>query len=416
MASEERGVKARLGMASSDSPAIADTALLTEATVVTYVLGLGDKTPLSPSPPHTVTEITDGNLNYAWAVRDGSGGGVFVKQAPPYIKCLGADYGLPAERMLLESAALDLYGRVAPGTVPRHLHLDPQRCVMVLELLDGYELMRTALRAGHADAKHAIEVGKFMGLTHKATHRDRVPAAERAALEAKFANATMCGITADYVFTKPLDADDPTNKCSAHVVTLAAELRADDELRRGVAELREIFLSEKECLIHGDLHTGSVMVPAAGSSGAAKVIDGEFAFYGPAAFDVGTFVAHIVFSLLSVDADARHEAPHLQMIDMALRAYAAEMGMVEPGSADSSSDDDRLFIERAAGFAGCELIRRVIGAAHVDDLELMPAGTAGEERGDSEWAALTLGMQLVKTRSTGSAKLEERIETLLVYP
>ena len=110
----------------SDSPA--DTALLTEATVVTYVLGLGDKTPLSPSPPHTVTEITDGNLNYAWAVRSSSGGGVFVKQAPPYIKCLGADYGLPAERMLLESAALDLYGSVAPGTVPRHLHLDPQRC------------------------------------------------------------------------------------------------------------------------------------------------------------------------------------------------------------------------------------------------------------------------------------------------
>ena len=162
-------------------------------------------------------------------MRDSSGGGVFVKQAPPYIKCLGADYGLPAERMLLESAAIDLYGRVAPGTVPRHLHLDPQRCVMVLELLDGYELMRTALRAGRADSTlaefndfcmHASEVGTFMGRTHKATHRDRVPAAERAALEAQFANATMCGITADYVFTKPLDAADPTNKCSAAVAGL----------------------------------------------------------------------------------------------------------------------------------------------------------------------------------------------------
>ena len=395
----------------SDSPAIADTALLTEATVVTYVLGLGDKTPLSPSPPHTVTEITDGNLNYAWAVRDGSGGGVFVKQAPPYIKCLGADYGLPAERMLLESAALDLYGRVAPGTVPRHLYLDPQRCVMLLELLDGYELMRTALRAGRCDAKRAWEVGKFMGLTHKATHRDRVPATERAALEAQFANATMCGITADYVFTKPLDAADPTNKCSAAVAELAATLRADDELRRGVAELRENFLTVKECLLHGDLHTGSVMVPAAGSSGAAKVIDGEFAFYGPAAFDVGTFVAHIVFSLLSVDADATAERPHYEMINMALRAYAAEVGMVEPGlPTTSASDDERLFIERAAGFAGCELIRRVIGAAHVDDLELMPPGA---QREVAEQAALKLGMSLVKTRSTGSANLVERIEKVL---
>ena len=36
------------------------------------------------------------------------------------------------------------------------------------------------------------------------------------------------------------------------------------------------------------------------------MIDGEFAFYGPAAFDVGTFVAHIVFSLVSVRADAEN--------------------------------------------------------------------------------------------------------------
>ena len=257
----------------------------------------------------------------------------------------------------------------------------------MLELLDGYELMRTALRAGRTDAKHAAEeVGKFGASRTRRTAR--VSAAERAALEAQDANATMCGITADYVFTKPLDADDPTNKCSAHVADLAAELRADDELRRGVAELREVFLSEKECLIHGDLHTGSVMVPAAGS-GAAKVIDGEFAFYGPAAFDVGTFVANIAFALVSVgdDADARKRC--LQMIDMATQTYADEMGMTK-------SDDQAIFNERVAGFAGCELIRRVIGAAHVDDLELMPPGT---QRDAAERAALNLGMQLVKTRS-----------------
>ena len=271
--------------------------------------------------------------------------------------------------------------------------------VAALRCADAAELNRT----------FGEGAGTFMGEVQRQTHAALLPEAERAALERRFSNADMCGITADYVFSKPLDADDPTNKCSAHVADLAAELRADDELRRGVAELREVFLSEKECLIHGDLHTGSVMVPAAGSSGTAKVIDGEFAFYGPAAFDVGTFVANIAFALVSVgdDADARKRC--LQMIDMATQTYADEMGMTK-------SDDQAIFNERVAGFAGCELIRRVIGAAHVDDLELMPAGTAGEERGDSEWAALTLGMQLVKTRSTGSAKLEERVETLLVYP
>ena len=170
----------------------------------------------------------------------------------------------------------------------------------------------------------------------------------------------------------------------------------DRDLHGCVAELRENFLTVKECLLHGDLHTGSVMVPAAGSSGAAKVIDGEFAFYGPAAFDVGTFVANIAFSFLSRlldDDDAREQ--HLQMIRMTWLAYAAEVNMLG-GSAYWSDDDKRLFVERAAGFAGCELIRRVIGAAHVDDLELMPPGT---QRDAAERAALNLGMQLVKTRS-----------------
>ena len=89
-------------------------------------------------------------------------------------------------------------------------------------------------------------------------------------------------------------------------------------------------------------------------------------------------------------------------------ARGAEMG-VEPR--DAWSDDDmRLFVERAAGFAGCELIRRVIGAAHVDDLELMPAGA---QREVAEQAALKLGMSLVKTRSAGSANLVERIEKVL---
>ena len=95
------------------------------------------------------------------------------------------------------------------------------------------------------------------------------------------------------------------------------------------------------------------------------------------------------------------------MIQAVWLDYKTEMGMGEPGSADSYSSDERLFIERATGFAGCELIRRVIGAAHVDDLELM---LPGQKRDAAERAALKLGMLLVKTRSTGPTELAERIE------
>jgi 5-methylthioribose kinase len=42
-------------------------------------------------------------------------------------------------------------------------------------------------------------------------------------------------------------------------------------------------VSSAEALIHGDLHTGSVMV----TREETRVIDPEFAFYGPMDFDVG---------------------------------------------------------------------------------------------------------------------------------
>ena len=47
----------------------------------------------------------------------------------------------------------------------------------------------------------------------------------------------------------------------------------------------------------------------------------------------------------------------------------------------------------AAGFAGCELIRRVIGAAHVDDIESL---TPPERKLQAERAALAVGCALVK--------------------
>ena len=52
---------------------------------------------------------------------------------------------------------------------------------------------------------------------------------------------------------------------------------ADAQVVAGMRSLREIFVDEKECLIHGDLHTGSVMVPdaAARVRRPAKVIDAD---------------------------------------------------------------------------------------------------------------------------------------------
>lgn len=66
--------------------------------------------------------------------------------------------------------------------------------------------------------------------------------------------------------------------------------------------LRDVFNTRCEALLHGDLHTGSIMVtePAAGSQGTTTVIDPEFAFVGPIAFDVAKLVGNLLLAFFSL--------------------------------------------------------------------------------------------------------------------
>merc|ERR1712228_29701 len=99
------------------------------------------------------------------------------------------------------------------------------------------------------------------------------------------------------------------------------------------------------------------MIPKAHASGSAKVIDAEFAHFGCAAFDVGTFIAHLLFAALAcINVDETRSA-----------LVAAATTCWEQYTRDAATP--LLLLQRTAGFAGCEIIRRVIGAAHVDDLE-----------------------------------------------
>ena len=126
-------------------------ALLADDGVAAYVHGLGLAALAGVELEALGTEaIGGGNLNYAW--RCGTAEvGVFVKQAPEYIKCLGEAYALTAARAGFESAALRALADVSPANVPRVLHFDAARSVIVMEHLGGgFRLLRDDLLAGKA--------------------------------------------------------------------------------------------------------------------------------------------------------------------------------------------------------------------------------------------------------------------------
>jgi len=55
--------------------------------------------------------------------------------------------------------------------------------------------------------------------------------------------------------------------------------------------------------LHGDLHTGSIMV----TQDSTKCIDPEFGFYGPMGFDLGAFLGNLILAYISQDGHATAE-------------------------------------------------------------------------------------------------------------
>ena len=85
------------------------------------------------------------------------------------------------------------------------------------------------------------------------------------------------------------------------------------------------FIERAQALLHGDLHTGSLMC----TQDTTYMIDAEFAFYGPIAFDVQKMIANLLiaycasFGLESVDAPRDHQRTWmLQVLSIDLPALS----------------------------------------------------------------------------------------------
>ncbi len=127
--------------------------------------------------------------------------------------------------------------------------------------------------------------------------------------------------------------------------SLADHISRDTGLHSQVRTLGELYLGHSGCdsqpvMLHGDFYPGSWLRD---DNGLVYVIDPEFAFVGPAEFDIGVFMAHLTFAGFN-----QEEITH------ALNNYAAAL-----------SFDPKL----AWRFAGIELLRRLLGVAQLPVVE-----------------------------------------------
>lgn len=316
-------------------------------------------------------EIGDGNLNYVFRVADpGSGKSVILKQALPYAKVVGESWPLTLQRAQIEADALRKHGEFVPNLVPAVYATDAVLALTVMEDLSHLTIAREGLIQGEAYPKLSTDIGEYLARTLFQTSDFALHPFEKKKLAAAFSNPELCKITEDLIFTDPF-FDNETNDFEPELQAAVEALWANKALQLEAGKLKFSFLTEAEALLHGDLHTGSIFA----SDSETKVIDPEFAYYGPIGFDVGLFLANLIFQSLARNGDQRKVVySHIERTWETFEARFTALWENNGIEAYQQTEGYREFIiekifRDALGFAGCELIRRTIGLAHVKDLD-----------------------------------------------
>lgn len=365
-------------------------------------------------------EIGDGNLNLVFHISDrNSSASVILKQALPYAKVVGESWPLTLDRARIESEALQLQGSLCPDLVPKVYTYVPELALTVMEDLSDHVIMRRGLMEGNKYPLFAGHIGTFMAHTLYYTSDLGMNQQDKKYQVKQFINPELCKITEDLIFDDPY-TNSPNNSFDEAIRDEVEALWADTELQLEVARLRHGFLTHAQALLHGDLHTGSIFI----TPQSTKVIDPEFAYYGPMGFDIGAVIANLLLNFAGREGLNETEADRadfrrylLDTIRDVWSAFEREFrGLWDKHTVDRMARTPGFqdvyiaqLLQDTFGYAGCKMVRRVVGLAHVADIDKI-ADAASKER--SQRIALAIGKTLIK-RHRSATSIEELLDIAL---
>ncbi|KAL3137231.1 hypothetical protein ABBQ32_006781 [Trebouxia sp. C0010 RCD-2024] len=363
-----------------------------------------------------VQDVGDGNINFVYIVK-GPKGAVCLKQGLPFVR-IAQDWPLTQDRVRCEADALREQHRLCPEHVPVVYHFDARNALIVMQYLaPPHVILRKSITQGGIYPKLAGHIAHFLAQTLFKSSLLALTSTDYRALAERFRNGDMCRLTEQVIFTDPYYAA-PVNSHNPHIDDLACSLRSDQEAKVAVSRLKAKFIERGQALLHGDMHTGSLMV----TQDTTYAIDAEFAMYGPIAFDVGKFMANLLLAFFALDghcsaADTRTQqrAWLYQAVVDVWQLFEAEFLQLwgeqghkgdaypAPLFADSVPQGQQalkaaqqafmaeLFTD-ALKFGGAVMIRRIVGIAHVDDFKDIQDEAV---RGVCEARALRFGRRLL---------------------
>lgn len=347
-------------------------------------------------------EIGDGNINYVFKVwEESTGKSIIIKQADKFLRSSGRP--LDVYRNKIEAEILMIEGKLAKEFVPQVFYYDENMCALSMEDISEYKNLRTELMQGKTFNCLADGISTFLVNTLLPTTDLVINRATKKEYVKLFTNIELCDISEDLVFTEPYYDYKGRNIILDENKEFVEEyLYNDDKLKKEVAILRDKFMNQSQALIHGDLHSGSIFINEDG----LKVIDPEFAFYGPMGYDVGNVIGNLFFAWANKYYTDRNNEDFLNWIsttiedtiDLFMDKFSEKYDdLVTFNLYNKHFKEDYIkkVISDSFGYAGTEIIRRVVGDSKVIEV------TSVEDinkRLPMERSLIKMGISLVNNR------------------
>ncbi|WP_339004297.1 S-methyl-5-thioribose kinase [Fusobacterium animalis] len=344
--------------------------------VISYVK---EKNLFSENANLTVKEIGDGNINYIFKVENKiDGKSIVLKQADKLLRSSGRPLDLT--RSKIEANILRIENNLAPHYVPEIYFYDEIMCVLAMEDISEYKNLRTELIAGKIFPNFADNISEFLSRTLLLTTDLFMNKFEKKKNVKEFINPELCDISECLVFTEPYD-----NNKNRNIITIGNEefvenmLYKNEDLHFAILKLREKFMNYSQSLIHGDLHSGSIFINEKG----IKIIDPEFSFYGPMAYDIGNVIGNLYFPLYRAKffmEDSKKKEEFINWLEKCILdipiLFSEKCKLLwEKYSNDKLLKNKKFrdyyienIVKDSLAYAGTEIIRRTVGDAKVLEL------------------------------------------------
>lgn len=251
-----------------------------------------------------------------------------LKQARPWVEKF-PQIDAPVERVAVEAQFFQVLQKIDSINqyTPKCLAFDTNNFILLTEDLGKGADYNFLYQEGNLLSNVDVEgLANYLSALHKVTVQADFPS-----------NLAMRKLNHEHIFNFPYLAENGFNLEDIQEGLQAAAMpyKTDILLKEIIAGCGIIYLSKGNHLLHGDFYPGSWLKGVDG----LKIIDPEFGFVGPAEFDLGVLIAHLVMAKQPVTT-----------VQLLLQEYQ-----------ESADFNSRLL----AQFAGIEILRRLIGIAQL---------------------------------------------------